>query len=202
MPIKIIQPGEDQINEYSEEQFNQIMGFEYVNHLEFLNREKVLKYVNKAERKKLIEQRQKWLGVYYGQEIRAGYTPDLTICWLNEALGFGVITNVDLPKRAYIGEYTGIVRRRKFFEDHKNGYCFVYGTPDIISSPFVIDAQPKGNYTRFINHSDSPNLEPAAVYCDGLLHIILYTIKPIAKGTQLTYDYGEDYWKKRKKIAF
>jgi SET domain-containing protein len=65
----------------------------------------------------------------------------------------------------------------------------------------VIDAQDFGNHTRFINHSFQGNLEPASVYCDGLMHVIFYANKTIPAGTQLCYDYGEDYWEKRGKPA-
>ncbi|HSW86704.1 MAG TPA: SET domain-containing protein-lysine N-methyltransferase, partial [Rhabdochlamydiaceae bacterium] len=147
-----------------------------------------------------IETRQKWLGAFYAQEIQRGSIPDLTIAWINFDIGYGVIANCDLPKQAYIGEYTGIVRKRRYFSDKKNGYCFEYSIGETIKSPFIIDAKPKGNHTRFINHSDNPNLEPACVLSGGLMHIILFAIKPIPKGTQLSYDYGEDYWAKRQRI--
>ena len=63
---------------------------------------------------------------------------------------------------------------------------------------FVIDAEKGGNLTRFINHSDQPNLEPIGVFWKGSLHIILRSLKKIQKGEQLTYDYGADYWSRRK----
>ena len=34
---------------------------------------------------------------------------------------------------------------------------------------------------------------------DGILHVCLITVKDIAKGTQLTYNYGYKYWEKRNK---
>ena len=100
---------------------------------------------------------------------------------------------------AYIGEYTGVLHKRPFFGRWKNLYCFDYNIGEGRKSSFVIDAQDFGNHTRFINHSFQPNVEPVSVYCDGLVHVILYASKAIAAGTQLCYDYGKDYWKKRGK---
>ena len=33
---------------------------------------------------------------------------------------------------------------------------------------------------------------------NGVSHILLYTSKSIQSGEQIFYDYGPDYWKKRK----
>jgi uncharacterized protein len=191
------------IKEYTPEQFKNAFGVEYLSHLEF-KQEKILKKIQKrvkrADERGDIETRQRWLGAFYAEEIRKGRVPDLVIEWINAEIGYGVFAGSAIPKGTYIGEYTGIVRKRRFFSDKKNGYCFEYNIGDGLKSPFVIDAQPKGNHTRFINHGDSPNLEPACVICDGLMHIVLFAIEPISKGTQLSYDYGEDYWSKRQKI--
>ncbi len=159
--------------------------------------EKIEKRCAKALRKGWITSRQKWLGDYHAQGIRGNIPLDLTIAWIDEEIGYGVWTNVDIPAQAYIGEYTGILRKRFFCGRWKNHYCFDYNIGEGRSSGYVIDAQDFGNYTRFINHSFEPNLEPVSTYCDGLIHVILYAPKFISAGTQLCYDYGEDYWKKR-----
>jgi hypothetical protein len=57
----------------------------------------------------------------------------------------------------------------------------------------VIDAT-QGNFTRFINHSNRPNLKPFYAFFDGLYHMILISIKDISKGEQFSYDYGPKYW--------
>jgi SET domain-containing protein len=61
----------------------------------------------------------------------------------------------------------------------------------------VIDAEEKGNFTRFINHSDEPNLTSRWIVVDGIYHVILFANQLIPKGTQLTYDYGPNYWSQR-----
>ena len=160
---------------------------------------KIEKQCGKALRKNWITSRQKWLGHYYAQSIRGEIHLDLTIAWIDANVGYGIWTNREIPAQAYIGEYTGILRKRHFFGRWQNRYCFDYNIGEGRNSRYVIDAQNFANYTRFINHSSLPNVEPVSVYCDGLLHVIIYAPKTIAAGAQLCYDYGEDYWKKREK---
>jgi SET domain-containing protein len=62
----------------------------------------------------------------------------------------------------------------------------------------VIDAT-KGNLTRFINHSIHPNLKPIHVFYEGFYHLIFLALRRIEKGTQLSYDYGKNYWYIREK---
>lgn len=142
-----------------------------------------------------LDRRQKWLGVFFGQEIAQGICHrDLLIGWVSSEIGYGVFALDEIPAFAFIGEYTGEVRKRKRADKH-NHYCFDYSIGE--KSPFLIDAEKQGNLTRFINHSSRPNLEPAAVFSEGAMHLILVSKRPIAKGEQLTYDYGEEYWRKR-----
>jgi SET domain-containing protein len=63
-----------------------------------------------------------------------------------------------------------------------------------------VDALQEGNVTRFINHSNVPNLEPRCFVERGLLHQVFMARQKISKGTQLTFDYGNDYWIRRQKI--
>jgi hypothetical protein len=198
--LKVIIPEGSTISIRSPNDFESIFKIGYLPSISFKDgktQEKIEKRCAKALRKKWITSRQKWLGHYYAQGIQGSIRIDLTIAWIDEKMGYGVWTNVDIPAQAYIGEYTGILRKRGYFERWKNRYCFDYNIGEGRSSGYVIDAQDFGNYTRFINHSFEPNLEPISVYCDGLVHIIVYALKAIPAGTQLCYDYGEDYWKKR-----
>ena len=65
---------------------------------------------------------------------------------------------------------------------------------------FTIDSEMQGNYTRFINHSETPNVESRSFFYDGVFHIAFRTIREIEVGEELTYDYGEIYWQSRRKI--
>jgi hypothetical protein len=179
--------------------FMQTMGIAYFPELQFETL-KTLEGCRRRAARSGLDARQKWLGSYYAKELSRPAVPDITIQWLNETLGYGVLTNVPIAKGAFIGEYTGLVCKQRWVKKIKNYYCFDYtfisGTHN---SPYLIDGEKQGNFIRYINHSDDPNLETSSVFHNGLMHIILYAIKEIPAGTQLCYDYGGDYWKKRDK---
>jgi hypothetical protein len=200
MPFKVITPEGNTLSIHSPKEFESAFHIGYLPVLKCIDgntHTKVEKRCAKALKKEWITPRQKWLGTYYSQSMRNEVHLDLTIQWIDAKIGYGVWTNRDIPEHAYIGEYTGILRKRAFWGRWKNKYCFDYDIGEGRKSSYVIDAQDFANHTRFINHSFEPNVEPASVYCDGLLHVIIYAHRAIAAGTQLCYDYGDDYWKKR-----
>ncbi len=175
------------------------MGISYLPHLDFENHqvlEKISKRCQKALESQWITPKQKWLGAWYAKEIQRGVFSDCRLQWIDPFLEYGVFANRDLPAHHFVGEYTGLLRRRRLWRK-KNPYCFEYTIGESRSSPFMIDAGETGSLARFINHSDTPNLEPVSVYSGGWMHVILITLKPIPKGAQLAYDYGIDYWAKR-----
>lgn len=173
------------------------MGVEYLHSLEFSPSSLFPKIINLLTRQK-ITQRQSWLGNYYGQSIESAQAVNVSLSWIYEIGGYGVFANQFIPKKSYIGQYLGVVRRRSFFSRLDNLYCLSYP----ISNGFihyVIDAEKKGNFTRYINHSQNPNVEIASLFYRGMLYMILYAVADIPEGQQLLCDYGEEYWKKREK---
>jgi SET domain-containing protein len=115
---------------------------------------------------------------------------------VNPLIGYGVFAAKSIADLEFIGEYTGLVRKRKFFGESSNDYVFGYvAGPD--DTPWVIDAREYGNFTRFINHSYSPNLTSRWIISGGVGHIIFFANRLILPGEQLTYDYGPYYWRKR-----
>jgi hypothetical protein len=200
MPLKVIASGRNTIPIHSYSDFEKVFGIGYLPTISFKDKktqDTIERLCSRMARKQWISAKQKWLGHFYAPAIHGTIHLDLTIAWIDEKTGYGVWTNTDIPALAYIGEYTGMLRKRSFFGRWKNLYCFDYSIAEGKKSGYVIDAQDFGNYTRFINHSSEPNLEPASAYCNGTIHIIIYAKNPIPSGTQLCYDYGEDYWKKR-----
>lgn len=206
MVLKVITMEGKTIPIHSPSDFEQILQVHYLPVLQFED-EKVRKKVEKkckiALAKKWITPRQKWLGCYYANEIRGTLSLyrdiDLKIAWMDDAIGYGVWTNHNIAAKAFVGEYTGLFRKRAFLGRWKNLYCFDYPIGSMRSTSFVIDCQDGGNHTRFINHSFTPNLDLVSVYCDGIIHVILFANREILAGEQLTYDYGNEYWKKRDK---
>jgi uncharacterized protein len=153
----------------------------------------------KLHRRGGINRRQLWLGALYRTQIRSAHTPPLTIDWIDGTLGFGLFTTSPLHDEAFIGLYAGEVRRRPLFTLRDTRYSFRYPTLSYLGPHYLIDALIAGNHTRFINHSDRPNVEASSAYCDGLLHIVLRTIRPVPAGSQLLMDYGPIYWRHRRK---
>lgn len=198
--IKIIQKNKDQIATYSIAEFERIMGIKWVTSLEFETLKisnHVSKYCLRGLKREKIDRQQKWLGIYFSKEIERGIAPELIIAWRNSVCEYGVIADKPIAKGTFIGEYTGVVRKRRR-EDQKNNYCFEYNLGETFwKSPYVIDARDRGNYTRFINHSDRPNLEPVSVYYKNAMHVILIAQEMIPVGEELTYHYGHQYWRKR-----
>ncbi len=101
----------------------------------------------------------KW-EVSYQAQLLAGNFADTMVRWIDPQVGYGVFAAADLPKRSFIGEYTGVIRQVDLRSPNLNGYCFQYPPRFISSKHFVIDAQNEGNIARFINHSTQPNVQP------------------------------------------
>ena len=123
----------------------------------------------------------------------------MTIRWIDKRLGYGVFANRDFESKEFIGEYIGLVRRLYRFQPENNPYCLQYPSLFFSFTPYMVDAQHQGNETRFLNHSYKPNLEMDILLDNGLMHIGFFTNQPISKGTQLTFNYGKDYWKTRER---
>lgn len=181
-------------------EFENQMGIRWLDHLEFQSApiaSRVLRKSASALKKRELSIKENWIGTHFRKEISGGFLPPVSIRWIDETMGYGVFAESAIPAGAFIGEYTGIVRKRKRFVDRRNDYCFEYTIGDWVFNPYIIDAKEQGNFTRFINHSDEPNLEPLSVYADGVMHIVFIATKPILEGTQLSYHYGDAFWKKR-----
>lgn len=189
-----------QVFHFSEKELEDNLGITYLHHVEFYHLSAlqwVVKRCQRALQEKSITKEQKWLGSYFQKEISSLYVPPLVIRWIDSTIGWGVFAGKTFTSKDYIGEYVGYFRKRKKRIDQKNSYCFEYFIGESEETPFTIDAKDKGNFTRFINHSSKPNCDPMMIYSGGIMRVIIYANQTIPKGTQLTYDYGPDYWAKR-----
>lgn len=129
-----------------------------------------------------------------------GFFIDTYVKWINPQLGYGLFTAIDLSEKSFIGEYTGFIRRINKNDSKLNGYCFHYPTRFWSANYFVIDALQEGNLARFINHSSQPNLQPLWLVNRRVLHLVFIANQFIAKGSELTFNYGADYWLRRQKL--
>ncbi|KAM8884024.1 inactive histone-lysine N-methyltransferase 2E isoform 1-T2 [Synchiropus picturatus] len=109
----------------------------------------------------------------------------------------------DLAPDSLIIEYRGKFMLRQQFE--ANGYFFKRPYPFVLfyskfdGLEMCVDARSFGNEARFIRRSCTPNSEVRHVIEDGMLHLYIYSLRPISKGTEITigfdYDYGSCKYK-------
>ncbi len=107
----------------------------------------------------------------------------------------GIFARRDIPHDTRILEYTGEKvtkaesQRRanaRFARAQKTGAAAVYIFD--INKKFDIDGGVRGNVARLINHSCEPNCE--AYIIRG--RVFIYSLRKIAAGDELTYNYGFD----------
>ena len=115
--------------------------------------------------------------------------------------GFGVFSREAVPRGTPVMEYVGEVVRRPVADrrertDNKNGavtgnlpstYMFALDENDADSR--VVDAARKGNLARFANHSCAPNCFTKSVVLANRRRVVLFTLRDVHRGEELTYDY-------------
>lgn len=139
------------------------------------------------------------LGSALRSRLLTGYVANVSIGWINDEMGYGLFAEEDLPENVFIGQYCGIVRQVHRLEPELNEYCLHYPSRFFSYNYYVIDAKRAGNQTRFINHSDRANLQPMALLDRHFLHIGFFTSRACCKGEELTFNYGKNFWSKRRK---
>ncbi|XP_044803093.2 inactive histone-lysine N-methyltransferase 2E isoform X3 [Bubalus bubalis] len=103
----------------------------------------------------------------------------------------------DLPPDALIIEYRGKFMLREQFE--ANGYFFKRPYPFVLfyskfhGLEMCVDARTFGNEARFIRRSCTPNAEVRHEIEDGTIHLYIYSIQSIPKGTEITIAFDFDY---------
>ena len=157
--------------------------------------ESILLKTTKAKLDDKIPPEKIWMGIYYNREIERNLHPAFSIQKIDDEIGYGVFANQRIAPCSYIGEYTGIIQERKPIELKNELYCLRLTTWDMGRRNFCINAANRGNFTRFINHSAKPNIALHSVYWKGLPRMIFVALQEIRKGTQLTFDYGDLFWK-------
>jgi len=157
--------------------------------------EEVLSYTQRAKTDEIISHDRIWMGVYFDKEIQWGLHPRIAVQRVNEEIGYGVFASERILSCAFLGEYTGLIVERKRKHARESKYCVRYTCWPLGKRAYVIDAEKMGNFTRFINHSDQPNAGLVCVYWRGLPRLIFVSLKEIAEGSQITFDYGRIFWK-------
>ncbi|CAG9321307.1 unnamed protein product [Blepharisma stoltei] len=101
--------------------------------------------------------------------------------------GLGVFAEENIEKGEFIGIYAGVI-----VDNNCEGpYVFLIreNTP-LKTYTTAFDAQYSGNFSRFINHGCNPNLQALAIRVNHIIPTVaFFSIKPIAKGKELTFEY-------------
>lgn len=100
--------------------------------------------------------------------------------------GRGLFTLDFIPKGACIIEYTGRLVSDEERDADKGKYLFW------TSDTTMINGNIKSNTARFINHSCVPNCEVDI----RKRRIYIFALKDLKPGTELNYDYGEEFFDK------
>ncbi len=149
--------------------------------------------------KGLLPKENLWMGA-----LAASRRMEVEICSLFhvhptiEGVGLGLFAKESIPNNFPIGEYTGKVQKWSWsLWGIQGDYRFQYPSLSERKTHFVVDAEKQGNWTRYINHSETPNVIAVGVYSEGLLKTAIWTSRKIEKGEEVTIDYGPTYWKHR-----
>ena len=99
--------------------------------------------------------------------------------------GLGLFAAENVSEGDFVIEYTGEKITHAQANERRGKYLFT------LNSRYVIDGRGRKNLARYINHSCEPNCE---VIIKGS-EINVYAVRSVKPGEELTYDYGQEYFK-------
>ncbi|XP_030649135.1 histone-lysine N-methyltransferase, H3 lysine-36 and H4 lysine-20 specific [Chanos chanos] len=107
--------------------------------------------------------------------------------------GWGLRCCHDIKKGEFVNEYVGEVIdeeecRARIKHAQENDICNFYMLT--LDKDRIIDAGPKGNQARFMNHSCQPNCETQKWTVNGDTRVGLFALTDIPAGTELTFNYN------------
>lgn len=99
--------------------------------------------------------------------------------------GMGGFARVELPSGTRVLEYVGErIDKRESLGRCMRGESFIFH----LDEQWDLDGNVEWNPARFLNHSCAPNCE--AEFIDGRIWIM--TLRAVARGEELTFNYGYD----------
>ncbi|KAM9434713.1 histone-lysine N-methyltransferase 2B isoform 2-T2 [Clarias gariepinus] len=105
--------------------------------------------------------------------------------------GRGLFCKRNIEAGEMVIEYAGNVIRAVLTDKREDYYsskgigCYMFRIDDFD----VVDATVHGNAARFINHSCEPNCYSRVINVEGQKHIVIFALRKIYRGEELTYDY-------------
>ncbi len=129
------------------------------------------------------------------QEIKKNFC----IYYISRSKGFGVKTKEAIKKGEFVCEYIGKIINKNtalekinsnFMKNKPNYVLQVKENFDKFSLSTYIDAEEKGNMSRFLNHSCDPNLTFDLVRINHFIpHVAFYASRDIKEKEELTFSY-------------
>ncbi|KPP75631.1 histone-lysine N-methyltransferase, H3 lysine-36 and H4 lysine-20 specific-like [Scleropages formosus] len=109
------------------------------------------------------------------------------------ARGWGLRSVSHIKKGDFVSEYVGEVIdeeecRARIKHAQENDICNFYMLT--LDKDRIIDAGPKGNQSRFMNHSCQPNCETQKWTVNGDTRVGLFALTDVPPGTELTFNYN------------
>lgn len=137
----------------------------------------------------------------YGPFLEEAAIASLELRYLGRDIGYGLFARQALKRGAWIGEYTGVIRkampahRHNMVDGHYlTDYAFTYPRPLPNGTVLEIDALREGNPLRFANHSFNPNASVDHLLFENRWVTFFRARRSIAAGEEIRIDYGMEYW--------
>uniref|UniRef100_A0A8C2XBC3 Histone-lysine N-methyltransferase, H3 lysine-36 specific n=1 Tax=Cyclopterus lumpus TaxID=8103 RepID=A0A8C2XBC3_CYCLU len=107
--------------------------------------------------------------------------------------GWGLVGLSDIKKGAFVSEYVGEMIdeeecRARIRHAQENDICNFYMLT--LNKDRIIDAGPKGNQARFMNHCCQPNCETQKWTVNGDTRVGLFALQDIPLGVELNFNYN------------
>lgn len=116
--------------------------------------------------------------------------------WETLNMGIGVFATARLEANTVVGLYTGRLRNNAYLVGDESKYAMAITKLNAGAVDVVVDAWAQGGWTRFLNHSCTPNLKmQSSLNCGSSKVMYLRTTRAIAAGEQLFLDYGREYFR-------
>jgi hypothetical protein len=107
-----------------------------------------------------------------------------------EGAGKGLFAMRAMREEDTIGYYNGEIITEKVFHDPERPFsAYVMW---VCRTHIILGEGPKANYTRYINHDDTPNA--FLVVSSRWKTARFEALRDIKPGEEIFFNYGEDYW--------
>ncbi|KAI7903606.1 histone methyltransferase [Cokeromyces recurvatus] len=104
--------------------------------------------------------------------------------------GWGLYTEELIHANDFVLEYVGEIIHRQVAK-RRYARCGIGGGHFLFRVEYdtIIDSTKKGNKARFINHCCAPNCSVKVIVVDNQKKVVIYAIRDIEPGEEITYDY-------------